>query len=55
MFAEIEYDRVSKIHGLDITVVTNTDKDDEALALLREMGFPFRGDSLPVVVGRTAA
>jgi len=55
IFPEIEYDRVSKIHGLDITVVTNTDKDDEALALLREMGFPFRGDSLPVIVGGTAA
>ena len=55
IFPEIDYDRVSQIHGLDITVVTNTDKDDEALALLREMGFPFRGDSLPVIVGGTAA
>jgi large subunit ribosomal protein L5 len=50
IFPEIDYDRVNKIHGMDITVVTTTDKDDEALALLREMGFPFRGET-PVIVG----
>jgi large subunit ribosomal protein L5 len=55
IFPEIDYDRVNKIHGLDITVVTSTDKDDEAFALLRELGFPFRGESLPVVVGQPAA
>lgn len=50
IFPEIDYDRVNKIHGMDITVVTTTDKDDEALALLREMGFPFRGET-PVIIG----
>jgi large subunit ribosomal protein L5 len=55
IFPEIDYDRVNKIHGLDITVVTSTNKDDEAFALLREVGFPFRGDDLPVVVGQPAA
>ena len=50
IFPEIDYDRVDRIHGMDITVVTNTDKDDEALALLREMGFPFRGEE-PVIIG----
>jgi large subunit ribosomal protein L5 len=55
IFPEIDYDRVNKIHGLDITVVTSTDKDDEAFALLREIGFPFRGDDLPVIVGQPAA
>ena len=50
IFPEINYDRVNKIHGLDITIVTSTDKDDEAFALLREMGFPFRGQ-VPVQVG----
>jgi large subunit ribosomal protein L5 len=49
IFPEIDYDRVNKIHGMDITVVTTTDKDDQALALLREMGFPFRGET-PVVI-----
>ncbi len=50
IFPEINYDRVNKIHGMDITFVTSTDKDDEAFALLREMGFPFRG-TVPVQVG----
>ena len=50
IFPEINFDRVNKIHGMDITVVTSTDKDDEAFALLREMGFPFRGQ-VPVQVG----
>jgi large subunit ribosomal protein L5 len=49
IFPEIDYDKVQKIHGMDIVVVTTTDKDDEAYALLREMGMPFRGDT-PVVV-----
>jgi large subunit ribosomal protein L5 len=51
IFPEIDYDRVNKIHGMDISVVTSTDRDDEALALLREMGFPFRGEE-PVVIGK---
>jgi large subunit ribosomal protein L5 len=54
IFPEINYDRVNKIHGMDITIVTNTDKDDEALALLSEMGFPFRG-TVPVVIGGAAS
>jgi large subunit ribosomal protein L5 len=55
IFPEINYDRVNKIHGLDITVVTSTPKDDEAFALLREMGFPFRGEEQPIIVGQPAA
>ena len=54
IFPEIDYDRVKKIHGMDITVVTSTDRDDEALALLREMGFPFRG-AVPIVIGAAAS
>ena len=54
IFPEIDYDRVNKIHGMDITVVTDTDKDDEALALLTQMGFPFRG-TVPVVIGGAAS
>lgn len=49
VFPEVDYDQVQKVHGMDITVVTTTDKDDLAFALLREMGFPFRGET-PVVV-----
>ena len=54
IFPEINYDRVKRIHGMDITIVTSTDKDDEALALLREMGMPFRGDEIPVQIGAGA-
>jgi large subunit ribosomal protein L5 len=49
IFPEVDYDKIQKIHGMDITFVTSTDKDEEAMALLREMGMPFRGVE-PVVV-----
>ncbi|MEJ2548097.1 MAG: 50S ribosomal protein L5 [Gemmatimonadota bacterium] len=49
IFPEIDYDDIVRVHGMDITFVTTTDRDDEALVLLREMGFPFRGET-PVVV-----
>ncbi len=49
IFPEVDYDRIQKIHGLDLTFVTTTEKDDEAMALLRELGMPFRGVD-PVVV-----
>jgi len=45
IFPEIDYDKVEKIHGMDITIVTSTDRDDLALALLRELGWPFRGET----------
>ena len=54
IFPEVNYDKVQKVHGMDITVVTSTDKDDEAYALLRSMGFPFQGE-VPVVVGQPIA
>jgi large subunit ribosomal protein L5 len=50
IFPEIDYDKVEKIHGMDITIVTTAGRDDLALALLRELGMPFRGIA-PVVVG----
>jgi large subunit ribosomal protein L5 len=53
IFPEIDFDKVGQIHGMDITVVTTTDRDDVALALLRAMGFPFQGE-IPVVVEQHA-
>ena len=44
IFPEINYDMVEQIHGMDITFVTTTNRDDLALALLRELGMPFKGD-----------
>ena len=50
IFPEINYDMVDQIHGMDITFVTTTNRDDMALALLRELGMPFRGDDKPIIV-----
>jgi large subunit ribosomal protein L5 len=49
VFPEVDYDEIVRVHGMDITFVTSTDRDDEALVLLREIGMPFRGET-PVVV-----
>ncbi len=49
IFPEIDYDKVQKIHGMDITFVTSAERDDEGMALLRELGMPFRGE-VPVTV-----
>ncbi len=45
IFPEIDYDKVERIHGMDITIVTTAGRDDAALALLRELGMPFRGEA----------
>ena len=42
IFPEINYDMVEQVHGLDVTCVTTATRDDRALALLRELGLPFR-------------
>jgi large subunit ribosomal protein L5 len=51
VFPEIEYDEVDEIHGMDVVIVTTTEKDDEAFALLKGMGMPFRGETPTVVSG----
>lgn len=42
VFPEIEYDKIDVIRGLDITITTNSKNDQEAKALLKAFGFPFR-------------
>jgi large subunit ribosomal protein L5 len=44
IFPEINYDSIESIHGMDITFVTSTTRDDVAYALLKELGMPFRSD-----------
>jgi large subunit ribosomal protein L5 len=44
IFPEINYDSIESIHGMDITFVTTAGRDDLALALLKELGMPFRGN-----------
>ena len=43
-FPEIDYDKVDKIRGLEVTIVTTAKNDDEARNLLELMGMPFRRD-----------
>lgn len=42
MFPEIDYDKVDAIRGLDITITTSAETDEEGKALLRAFDFPFR-------------
>jgi len=42
IFPEIDYDKVVKTRGMDIIIVTSSDNDDQARALLAKMGMPFR-------------
>ena len=41
IFPEIEYDKVDKVHGMDIIIVTTAKTDEEARELLRLLGMPF--------------
>lgn len=42
VFPEIDYDKIDKIRGMDITLVTTAQTDEEAYGLLKEFGMPFR-------------
>ena len=42
MFHEIDQDKIDRVRGMDITVVTTAANDDEGRALLRHLGFPFK-------------
>ncbi|MCK0155283.1 50S ribosomal protein L5 [Alcanivorax sp. S6407] len=43
VFPEIDFDKVDKLRGLDITITTNAKTDDQARALLRAFNFPLKG------------
>ena len=42
IFPEIDYDKVDKVRGMEITIVTTADTDEEGQRLLRLFGMPFR-------------
>jgi large subunit ribosomal protein L5 len=42
MFHEIDQDKIDRVRGMDITIVTTADNDEEGRALLRLLGFPFK-------------
>jgi large subunit ribosomal protein L5 len=49
MFHEIDQDKIDRVRGFDITVVTTAKNDDEGRALLKALGFPFRNaENTPV-------
>ena len=45
VFPEIQYDKIDKIRGMDITITTTAKTDDNARALLGEFGFPLKKDT----------
>jgi large subunit ribosomal protein L5 len=46
VFPEIDYAKVDKTKGMNITIVTDAKTDAEAMALLRHMGMPFRSEAV---------
>ena len=44
VFPEIDYDRIDSVRGMDITIVTTAETDDQGRALMRALGFPFSRD-----------
>jgi len=42
IFPEVEYDSILSVKGMNITITTSAENDDEALFLLEEFGFPFK-------------
>jgi large subunit ribosomal protein L5 len=45
IFPEIDYDKIDKLRGMDITISTTAVNDEEGRALLTALRFPFRGSS----------
>jgi large subunit ribosomal protein L5 len=45
VFPEIEYDKVDKIRGLQVTIVTTAKTSEESMSLLELLGMPFKGKS----------
>jgi large subunit ribosomal protein L5 len=43
VFPEIDYDKIDKIRGMEITIVTTAQSDEEGFHLLRHLGMPFAG------------
>jgi large subunit ribosomal protein L5 len=47
IFPEIDYDAIDQVRGLDVTITTSAKTDEEAYALLRELGMPFSAEGAP--------
>lgn len=55
VFPEIDYSKVDKVKGMNISIVTDAGSDAEAMGLLRHMGMPFRQEAQRRETGRPAA
>jgi large subunit ribosomal protein L5 len=55
IFPEIDYDSIDQVRGLDVTITTTARTDEEAFALLSELGMPFQRDGRPGEDGAAAA
>ncbi len=55
IFPEIDYDKVVKVRGMDITIVTTAPDDEEGRALLRALGFPFAGQPVVSVMASSSS
>jgi large subunit ribosomal protein L5 len=51
IFPEVDYDEVDQVRGLDITITTTAESDDEAFALLEAFGMPFAREGRPQAAG----
>ena len=45
IFPEIDYDKIDTVRGMDVTIVTTAETDEQGRALLRALGFPFRRET----------
>jgi large subunit ribosomal protein L5 len=54
IFPEIDYDAIDDVRGLDVTITTSAKTDEEAYALLRELGMPFSREGAPGDTGDAA-
>jgi len=45
IFTEIQYDKIDKVRGMEVSIVTTAENDDQAHELLRKFGMPFRKDN----------
>jgi large subunit ribosomal protein L5 len=45
VFPEIEYDKIDKLRGMEITIVTTAESDDQARAMLQLLGMPFKKEA----------
>jgi large subunit ribosomal protein L5 len=45
IFPEIEYDKIDKLRGMEVTIVTSAETDDQARAMLQLLGMPFKKEA----------